>query len=96
MDADSSRWGVDYFVATSNFTASPDALKQEIEGLGVIEPFKLFSNGSLKTNMYFQPQMSGFFLVDLKVFDKGGLSDSTKLRVGLINCFTMLTVDRYK
>ncbi|CAG5135838.1 unnamed protein product, partial [Candidula unifasciata] len=84
-DPDSPRWGVDYFIATSNFTANPEALKQEIEGLGIVEPFKLFRNGSVKTNMYFQPQMSGSFLVDLKVFDKGGLWDSAKLRISLIS-----------
>ncbi|XP_059167286.1 cadherin-23-like isoform X3 [Physella acuta] len=84
-DKDSSRWGVDYFNATSAFTAHPEALKNELLGLGVIEPFKLFPNGSVKTNMYFKPQMTGFFTVDLVVYDKGGLYDTAKLRISLIN-----------
>ncbi|CAL1529751.1 unnamed protein product, partial [Lymnaea stagnalis] len=84
-DKDTERWGVDFFNATSPFRAYPDVLKNELEGLGVTEPFKLFNNGSLKTNMYFKPQMSGFFMVDLQVTDKGGLSDTARLRISLIN-----------
>ncbi|XP_055876010.1 cadherin-23-like isoform X3 [Biomphalaria glabrata] len=84
-DRDSERWGVDFFNSTSNFVAHPDNLNQELLNLGIIEPFKLFSNGSIKTNMYFKTQMSGFFTVGLKVSDKGGLTDTATLRISLIN-----------
>ncbi|KAH9494388.1 hypothetical protein Btru_021753, partial [Bulinus truncatus] len=84
-DKDTERWGVDYFNATSDYVAHPDNLKQELVGLGILEPFKLFSNGSIKTNMYFKTQMSGFFTVLVKVSDKGGLTDTATLRISLIN-----------
>ena len=81
-DEDSSRWGVDKFVADSQFKAYPEGLQKELDELQVTQPFRLFPNGSVKTNMYFKPQMSGYFTVDLRVVDKGGLSDTAKLRVG--------------
>ena len=80
-DEDSGKNGVGKFVATSPFTASPQALVDELEQLQVSEPFKLFPNGSVKTNMYFKPQMSGYFTVNLMVVDTGGLNDTAKLRV---------------
>ncbi|XP_035824585.1 cadherin-23 [Aplysia californica] len=84
-DKDTALWGIDYFEITSEFEAHPAALKKELEDLGVKEPFKLFRNGSVKTNMYFKPQMSGFFTVNLRVYDKGRLYDDARLRISLIN-----------
>lgn len=80
-DADSDQWGINRFENTTAFTAQPEALVQELAASGINTPFILFSNGSIKTNMYFKADMSGYFSVGLKVYDKGGFSATATLRV---------------
>ncbi|GFO23560.1 cadherin-23, partial [Plakobranchus ocellatus] len=84
-DGDSAKWGVDRFETETAFQAYPLALRDELDQLQVTEPFRVFPNGSVKTNMYFKPQMSGYFSVQLRVLDKGGRSDTASLRISLIN-----------
>ena len=72
------------FEKTSDFEAYPAELQREIEKMDVENPFQLFRNGSIKTNMFFKPQMSGYFTVDVQVFDFGGKYDNATLRVRIV------------
>jgi hypothetical protein len=80
-DADTAEWGVERFDNLTQFLASPARLAQELEAIGVNSPFVLFPNGSVKVNTYFNADMSGYFIVNVRVRDKGGLTDEAQLRV---------------
>lgn len=80
-DKDSRTWGVNKFDLSGNIGIEPEALRNELAEMGVDKPFLVFPNGSLKTNTYFKPTMFGSFLLNLAVYDKGGLNDSAQLKV---------------
>ncbi|XP_046351403.2 cadherin-23-like isoform X2 [Haliotis rufescens] len=84
-DKDSRTWGVNKFDLSGNIGIEPEALRNELAEMGVDKPFLVFPNGSLKTNTYFKPTMFGSFLLNLAVYDKGGLNDSAQLKISLIN-----------
>ncbi|KAL8591925.1 hypothetical protein ACOMHN_039978 [Nucella lapillus] len=85
VDKDTDQWGVSRFVNLTAFQAHPTQLARELRDLGVTSPFKLYSNGSVQVNTYFNADMSGFFIVSVRVIDKGGLSDDAELRISLIS-----------
>ena len=82
IDNDTEEWGVARFTNLTAFEAHPRQLAQELAGMKVSSPFILFPNGSVKVNTYFNADMSGYFIVTVRVVDKGGLSDDADLRVG--------------
>ncbi|XP_067673633.1 cadherin-23-like isoform X2 [Haliotis asinina] len=84
-DKDSRTWGVNRFDQSGSIGVEPEELRNELAEMGVDKPFLLFPNGSLKTNTYFKPTMFGSFLLNLVVYDKGGLNDTAQLRISLIN-----------
>ncbi len=80
-DDDTRMWGVNKFNISGDVIIKPDALRNELAEMGVDKPFLVFPNGSLKTNTYFKPTMFGSFLLNLAVYDRGGLNDTAQLRV---------------
>ncbi|XP_076454243.1 cadherin-23-like isoform X3 [Babylonia areolata] len=84
-DKDTDKWGVSHFVNLTAFQAYPAQLARELQDLRVTAPFRLFPNGSVQVNTYFNADMSGYFIVSVRVLDKGGLSDDAELRISLIS-----------
>ena len=89
VDEDTEQWGVARFVNLTAFDAHPRQLSQALADMRVDSPFTLFPNGSVKVNTYFNADMSGFFIVTVRVIDKGGLSDEAQLRVGVLFCLLL-------
>ncbi|XP_070186164.1 cadherin-23-like isoform X3 [Littorina saxatilis] len=85
IDYDTETWGVSRFTNLTEFEAHPPRLATELADMNVGSPFTLFPNGSVKVNTYFNADMSGFFTVNVRVIDKGGLSDDALLRISLIS-----------
>ena len=83
VDEDTEQWGVARFTNLTAFQAYPLHLSQALADMKVDSPFTLFPNGSVKVNTYFNADMSGYFIVTVRVVDKGGLSDEAQLRVGV-------------
>nr|KAG5714955.1 hypothetical protein BaRGS_000443 [Batillaria attramentaria] len=85
-DADSTLWGVaDRFENLTAFEPHPKELADALVDMGVNTPFRLFPNGSVKVNTYFNADMSGYFSVRVKAVDKGGRSAEAQLRISLIS-----------
>lgn len=59
----------------------PNSLSQSVGA----NAFQLFSNGTVKTNTYFQADMYGYFLMSVMAKDKDGQSANATLRISLIN-----------
>lgn len=66
------------FVQSRPLVVYPDSLSQSIGST----PFKFFSNGTLKTNTYFQADMNGYFLMSVQAKDKDMQLANATLRVG--------------
>ncbi|CAC5393753.1 CDH23 [Mytilus coruscus] len=69
------------FVQSRPLVVYPDSLSQSIGST----PFKFFSNGTLKTNTYFQADMNGYFLMSVQAKDKDMQLANATLRISLIN-----------
>ncbi|KAK3090257.1 hypothetical protein FSP39_010440 [Pinctada imbricata] len=65
----------------SSFTSDPDTLLSSVGA----EPFKLFPNGTIKTNTYFKSDIYGYFIMIVKVKDTHGNSDTAEVKISLIN-----------
>lgn len=68
------------FVGSDWIQIYPEQLNKTIKSLGR-KPFILFPNGTVKTNIYFQSNMFGFFNWSINAMDKDGHSTSATLRV---------------
>ena len=62
----------------------PDSLRQSVGS----NAFRFFSNGTVKTNTYFQANMNGYFLMSVRARDKDGQTANASLRVGNSDCLS--------
>lgn len=79
MDPDLGNNSLHTYVLSS-FTSDPDSLLSSVGA----EPFKLFPNGTIKTNTYFKSDIYGYFIMIVKVKDAQGNSDLAEVKVSFL------------
>ena len=63
----------------SAFTSDPTSLLSTVGS----SPFRLFPNGTIKTNTYFKSDIYGYFVMDVKVKDQEGKFDTAQVKVSI-------------